>query len=62
VFAYPTQTVHLFRGQESPTPREPEDPEREGQRAAALIAGELPNYQDRPGRVKFMGPTPLDTE
>jgi MscS family membrane protein len=61
VFAFPTQTVHMFRGQEPPPPREPQDPERAGQSAAARIAGELPNYQDRPGRVKFMGPTPIDS-
>ena len=36
------------------------DAEHEGQRQAAEIAGELLNYQDRPGKVKFTGPTPID--
>ena len=61
-FAFPTQTVHLHRGETPQTldPLEEAAAQEAGQRAAAQIAGELPNYQDRPGRVKFTGPTQLD--
>ncbi|MEO0717053.1 MAG: mechanosensitive ion channel domain-containing protein, partial [Planctomycetota bacterium] len=61
-FAFPTQTVHLHRetdGTELPD-LEADQPDLAGAKAAAEIAGELPNYQDRPGRVKFPGPTPID--
>lgn len=62
-FAFPTQTLHLHRGGPAAAP-EPIGPEETadllGARKAAEIAGELPNYQDRPGRVKFPGPTSLD--
>lgn len=61
-FAFPTQTLHLHRGEDDPKPLPPpeidaEQPKRAGAKAAADIAGELPNYQDRPGKVKFPGPT-----
>lgn len=58
-FAFPTQTLHLRRDDESALPPELTDasPTMSGARAAADIAGDLPNYQDRPGRVKFTGPT-----
>lgn len=61
-FAFPTQTLHMFRGEDpEAAPVLPdEDPTRSGAKIAAEIAGELPNYQDRPGRVKFPGPTPVD--
>lgn len=61
-FAFPTQTLHLHRGEaDAEAPDLADDsPDLAGARAAAEIAGELPNYQDRPGRVKFTGPTPLD--
>ncbi|MEN0110024.1 MAG: mechanosensitive ion channel domain-containing protein [Planctomycetota bacterium] len=60
-FAFPTQTVHLHRGDAPPAPADLAEPaDAAGARAAAEIAGELPNYQDRPGRVKFPGPTPID--
>lgn len=59
-FAFPTQTVHLYQEKPPAPPTELTDAEREGQRLAAEIAGELPNYQDRPGKVKFTGPTPID--
>ncbi|TWU00534.1 Low conductance mechanosensitive channel YnaI [Botrimarina colliarenosi] len=61
-FAFPTQTLHLQRdaGPEAPPELADPDPDTAGARAAAQIAGELANYQDRPGRVKFPGPTPLD--
>lgn len=59
-FAFPTQTLHMHRGEKPPAPESPADPDRTGQQLAAKIAGELPNYQDRPGRVKFTGPTPVD--
>lgn len=60
-FAFPTQTVHLQREVDTAAPPDlpNEDPEITGARAGAKIAGELPNYQDRPGKVKFPGPTPL---
>lgn len=60
VFAFPTQTVHLFRENHEDPLEVLSDAEREGQALAADIAGELPNYQDRPGKVKFTGPTPID--
>lgn len=61
-FAFPTQTLHLHRGEAAADPPEMADdaPDKFGARSAAEIAGELPNYQDRPGKVKFTGPTPLD--
>lgn len=64
-FAFPTQTLHLHRGEDTPAPTAPpeidqEKPDLAGAIAAAKIAGELPNYQDRPGKVKFPGPTPID--
>ncbi|MEO1498679.1 MAG: mechanosensitive ion channel family protein [Planctomycetota bacterium] len=59
-FAFPTQTVHLFQEKPPTAPGQLSDAEREGQCLAADIAGELPNYQDRPGKVKFTGPTPID--
>lgn len=59
-FAFPTQTVHLYRG-EKPTGVPPlSEPDYAGQATAAEIAGELLNYQDRPGRVQFSGPTPVE--
>ncbi|MEM6799573.1 MAG: mechanosensitive ion channel family protein [Planctomycetota bacterium] len=59
-FAFPTQTVHLHRGSAPAGAPEIDDPEFAGQANAADIAGELLNYQDRPGRVKFSGPTPVE--
>lgn len=62
-FAFPTQTLHLHKGEPAaaPEPIETEDSaDLLGAKAAAEIAGELANYQDRPGRVKFTGPTKLD--
>ncbi len=61
-FAFPTQTLHLHRGEAAAKPPAMADdaPDQFGARNAAEIAGELPNYQDRPGKVKFPGPTPLD--
>ncbi|TWT43325.1 mechanosensitive ion channel family protein [Botrimarina hoheduenensis] len=59
-FAFPTQTVHLFKGETPPHPVDLTHTERDGQRLAAEIAGELLNYQDRPGKVKFTGPTPIE--
>ncbi|MEM8866167.1 MAG: mechanosensitive ion channel domain-containing protein, partial [Planctomycetota bacterium] len=56
-FAFPTQTVHLHRGEPAGAPPEILDPDHTGQAEAAQIAGELLNYQDRPGPVKFTGPT-----
>ncbi|MEQ8849226.1 mechanosensitive ion channel family protein [Botrimarina sp.] len=58
-FAFPTQTLHLRRDSEPATPVELAEgpPSMAGARAAADIAGELANYQDRPGKVKFTGPT-----
>ncbi|MEN1680304.1 MAG: mechanosensitive ion channel family protein [Planctomycetota bacterium] len=61
-FAFPTQTVHLHRGGETPTPPSMNDATLSGQVAAANIAGELLNYQDRPGRVKFTGPAAIDLQ
>ncbi|MEM6329010.1 MAG: mechanosensitive ion channel family protein [Planctomycetota bacterium] len=55
-FAFPTQTVHLHRGEPPAGPPTLRDPELSGQSCAADIAGELLNYQDRPGKVKFPGP------
>ncbi|QDT67155.1 Low conductance mechanosensitive channel YnaI [Planctomycetes bacterium MalM25] len=62
-FAFPTQTLHLHRGESAAAPEaigEEEGADLLGARKAAEIAGELANYQDRPGRVKFPGPTQLD--
>ena len=59
-FAFPTQTLHLHQGQEQDAPQPLSDAQHEGQLHAADIAGELLNYQDRPGKVKFAGPTPVD--
>ncbi len=56
-FAFPTQTVHLLQEEALKQPASLEDPESKGQSAAAEIAGELLNYQDRPLPVKFPGPT-----
>lgn len=62
VFAFPTQTLHLHRGEGPGVPPElaDDEPDLAGAIAAAKIAGELPNYQDRPGKVKFPGPTQID--
>ncbi|MEM9186219.1 MAG: mechanosensitive ion channel family protein [Planctomycetota bacterium] len=59
-FAFPTQTVHLHRGGAPPAIEPMPEPDRTGQTAAADIAGELLNYQDRPGKVKFPGPTDVN--
>jgi len=61
-FAFPTQTVHLHQAGEQSQPKPLSEAEREGQTLAADIAGELLNYQDRPGKVKFTGPTEVDRE
>ncbi|MEM9352537.1 MAG: mechanosensitive ion channel family protein [Planctomycetota bacterium] len=57
-FAFPTQTVHLFNEEAQRKARPVDDPEKLGDDLAEAIAGELPNYQDRPGRVKFGGQDP----
>lgn len=59
-FAFPTQTVHLHQSELTPPDALRGDPTEQGQTLAADIAGELLNYQDRPGPVKFTGPTPVD--
>ena len=56
-FAFPTQTVHLYKEEATSRLASIENPETAGQTAAADIAGELLNYQDRPMPVKFPGPT-----
>ena len=53
-FAFPTQTLYLQKGEKCEVPDLGDDPpDLSGARVAAKIAGELPNYQDRPGPVKF---------
>ena len=59
-FAFPTQTVYLHRSDAPLPPPSLTDAEFAGQASAADIAGELLNYQDRPGKVKFAGPTPVE--
>ena len=59
-FAFPTQTLHIHQAEAASPPVSPEEPVEFGARTAAEIAGELPNYQDRPGKVKFSGPTQFD--
>ena len=59
-FAFPTQTLHLHRGMAPEPPDQPGEPDKTGQQMAAKIAGELPNYQDRPGKVTFPGPSQID--
>ncbi len=54
-FAFPTQTVHMYQETHKLKPDAVENPEKLGDDLAAAIAGELPNYQDRPGKVKFGG-------
>lgn len=56
-FAFPTQTIHLYKEEAASRLASIENPETAGQTAAADIAGELLNYQDRPMPVKFPGPT-----
>lgn len=56
-FAFPTQTVHM-RQEQAKRPRPTlEKPVDSGVESAAEIAGELLNYQDRPTKVNFPGPT-----
>lgn len=56
-FAFPTQTLHLHQSDStSGAMPEIDDPTHTGQVEAAAVAGELLNYQDRPGKVKFPGP------
>ena len=52
-FAFPTQTVHLHQGEAAKSLERIEDPLEAGKQEAAEIAGELLNYQDRPGPVRF---------
>ncbi len=60
-FAFPTQTLYLQKGEKCEVPElSDETPDRSGARTAAKIAGELPNYQDRPGPVKFPGATQFE--
>lgn len=60
-FAFPTQTLYLQKGEKSDFPDLGDDsPDLSGARVAAKIAGELPNYQDRPGPVKFPGATQFE--
>lgn len=60
-FAFPTQTLHLHQAEPTPPAKPIRDPEQQGQHLAARIAGELPDYQDRPGKVTFPGPADIDT-
>lgn len=60
-FAFPTQTLYLQKGEKCEVPDLGDDPpDLSGARAAANIAGELPNYQDRPGPVKFPSATKFE--
>jgi MscS family membrane protein len=60
-FAFPTQTLYLQKGEKCEVPDLGDDPpDLSGAKAAAKIAGELPNYQDRPGPVKFTGARKFD--
>ncbi len=60
-FAFPTRTLYLQKGEKLEAPDLGDDPpDRGGARAAAEIAGELLNYQDRPGPVKFPGATKFE--
>lgn len=60
-FAFPTQTLYLQKGEKCTVPDLTDDsPDLSGARVAAKIAGELPNYQDRPGPVKFASATKFE--
>lgn len=60
-FAFPTQTLYLQKGEKCEVPDLTDDsPDLSGARVAAKIAGELPNYQDRPGPVKFPSATKFE--
>lgn len=60
-FAFPTQTLYLQKGEKCAVPDLTDDsPDLSGARVAAKIAGELPNYQDRPGPVKFPSATKFE--
>jgi MscS family membrane protein len=60
-FAFPTQTLYLQKGEKCEAPDLGDDPpDLSGAKLAAKIAGELPNYQDRPGPVKFPSATKFE--
>jgi len=58
-FAFPTRTLYMFQEQhgEVPPAMNPSDASSIGQRAAAQITGPTLSAEDRPGSVKFLGPS-----
>lgn len=59
-FAFPTRTLHMYQEQPPGEPPLLDDPPLEGRRHGAELAGPLPGPGDRPGRVEFTGPSPVD--
>lgn len=62
-FAFPTRTLHMLQqdvpsGQ--PSPDRLPDPTKAGRRAAAQVAGKPRARQERPGPVKYLGPSGED--
>ncbi|PQO35803.1 hypothetical protein C5Y96_09130 [Blastopirellula marina] len=55
-FAFPTQTIHLYKEEPQAFTGAEELPEEAGRRAAAEIAGPLPMPNERRGLVDFPGP------
>ncbi len=59
-FAFPTRTLHVHNEADSDaTPQSLDDPLYNGQAAAAQIAGPYQSPEDRPGGVRFTGPTKI---
>ena len=62
-FAFPTRTLHMLQQDapsDQPVPGRLSDPTTAGRRAAAQIAGKPHPRQERPGAVKYLGPSEED--
>jgi MscS family membrane protein len=63
-FAFPTRTLHLFQEEHSDggLVKDWSAPLLAGQQQAERIAGPLLTGDQRPGRVKYTGPTPVESD